>query len=294
MAPFGAGNPAFVFATQNLIAIDSSPIGKTGEHLQVLVKDEHEETRRIIWWQGAQEFVPAGRFDLAYSLRSSNFRGQAEVQVEWIHARPVSEEVIEFVETRKYKNIVDLREVPHPEDRLKEYMHDDILLWDEMNNHPGYSVNRNQLKKAKTLIVWNPPPGRNELTQVLRTVQPSEIILFAVPGGIDTPSEFLKKLTGMVRFALRTKSGQIDLNALAGALNQRSTAVEAGLRWLSARGFIRIVMETSNIFEIAEGGVPDEDKVIVMETALRNILRETSAFRSFYAHSNLREVLNPE
>jgi len=69
LAPFGAGNPPFVFATENLQIADVVPIGKTGEHLQVLVEDARGQT------------LPSGSFDLAYTLRASDYRGQPEVQM---------------------------------------------------------------------------------------------------------------------------------------------------------------------------------------------------------------------
>ena len=74
LAPFGAGNPPLVYATGNLRIADSSPIGRTGEHLQVLVEDTRGQTRRVIWWQGEQGLLPSGRFDLAYTLRPSEGR----------------------------------------------------------------------------------------------------------------------------------------------------------------------------------------------------------------------------
>ncbi len=72
LAPFGAGNPPLVFASRNLTLLDSTPIGKTQEHLMTIVEDEEGNTRRVIWWQGARSMLPEGRFDLAYHARPVN------------------------------------------------------------------------------------------------------------------------------------------------------------------------------------------------------------------------------
>jgi len=143
-------------------------------------------------------------------------------------------------------------------------------------------------------VIWNQPPGPEELTQALKTVKPSTVILFAVESGNDSPDGFLRSLTGMVRYALRAKNGQVELSELAAALNQRVSAVEAGLRWLTARGFVRIIAESPDHFELAEGGIPDTEKVCLMETTLRSILSETAAFRTFYQCADPQALLRPE
>lgn len=290
LAPFGAGNPPLVFATRDLQVVDFSPVGKSGEHLQVVVGDQSGQTRRFIWWQGDRSLLPAGRFDLAYTLRAGNYRGQPDIQMEWLHARPSLETALEIA-VRAYEQIIDLRKAEDPVAVLPQYLDRDALLWQEAGSPLPHSRNRNQLEPASMLIIWNPPPGREVLLQAVKSVQPNKIVLFAVPGGSDALEEFLKNLTGMVRFALRARGGQIELGALAAALNQRTSAVEAGLRWLAARGFITIQDETSDQWTLAEGGTADPEKVRIMETALRSTLRETAAFRLFYLRAQPEEIL---
>lgn len=290
LAPFGAGNPPLVFATRNLHAVDSNPVGKTGEHLQVLVEDERGQTRRLIWWQADQELLPAGRFDLAYTLRASNYRGQPEIQMEWLHARPIPEAVPEIT-ARKYEAIFDHRSADEPLALLRQYLSEKAVLWQEGKPLPPEARTRSELEPGETLIIWNPPPGRMELLQALKSSRPKRVVLFAVPGGSDSPADFLKNLTGMVRYALRARGGQVALFRLAEALNQRISVVEAGIRWLSARGFITIQAESQEGWRLAQGGVPDPERVKLMETALRSILQETAAFRSFYTRAEPEEIL---
>ena len=91
LAPFGSGNPPIVFASKNLIVRDSRVIGRTGEHLRVTVEDASGKTQSLLWWQGAGVPQPEGQFDLAYTLRASDYHGRREVQAEWLHARPIVE-----------------------------------------------------------------------------------------------------------------------------------------------------------------------------------------------------------
>ena len=55
------------------------------------VADGEGNAKEVIWWDGASWPVPTGRFDLAYVVRASTYRGQTGVQVVWREARPVAE-----------------------------------------------------------------------------------------------------------------------------------------------------------------------------------------------------------
>jgi hypothetical protein len=247
----------------------------------------------VIWWQGAQGLLPGGRFDLAFSLRASNYRGQSEAQMEWLHARLIPETVPEIA-VSACEQIVDLRRAADPLAMLTQHLSGDALLWQEGVDRLPQARNRCQFEPAQTLIIWNAPPGRDELLQALRAVRPKNVVLFAAPGPIDEPAEFLKRLTGMVRYALRARRGMVELNSLAAALNQRPSAVEAGLRWLAARGYIQIAAESLDQWELIEGGTPDPERLAIMERALRSILKETAAFRAFYNRADAEEILRLE
>lgn len=111
LAPFGAGNPPLVLSIPRLNVLASSTIGRDGSHLQVVVKDEFDQTRRVLRWGGADWPLPEGPFDLACVVRASNYRGQRDVQVEWIDARPVEAPEIDL---RRRLAVIDQRGLDHP------------------------------------------------------------------------------------------------------------------------------------------------------------------------------------
>src|SRR5690606_37687073 len=89
LSPFGAGNPPLTLASRGLSIKSSRTVGRGQEHLQLVLTDDSGTTQRAIWWNGASEDLPQGRFDLAYVARASDYRGQREVQIEWQDARPL-------------------------------------------------------------------------------------------------------------------------------------------------------------------------------------------------------------
>ena len=207
LAPFGPGNPALILSARNLTLQSSSMIGKTGEHLQLIVEDSTGVSKRVVWWQGARAGLPEGPFDLAYSLRSSNYRGLPEVQVEWIDARPIQGSLADLV--TQAIEVLDYRDIEDPRSALERLLKEkDLVIWSEGGPAPdAAAVDRYHLHIAGTLVVWNIPPGRRELQQAIQAVIPRRVALFNANAVPDQPGEFLKRLAGLVRFSLKNRQG---------------------------------------------------------------------------------------
>lgn len=294
LAPFGAGNPPIILAARSVKAVDTASIGKSGEHLQIVIEDEGGNTRRVLWWQGVREWIPEGRFDLAFTARSSNYRGSVEVQLEWIDARILEIPGEVMVSRKSHLRVLDFRDASDPQAQLATLREEaDCVIWREGksdDNPEGYP--RSHLMPADTLVIWNPPPGRGELIQAMARVNPATVALFAVPAVKDDPQTFLTTLSGLVRHALRSRAGEISVSQLGGILNQRETTIKAGIRWLIARGFVRMLESDGEKITLAENGVPDMEAVPELEKRIRELLDETAAFRAFYLRTDPSELLS--
>ncbi len=77
----------------------------------------------------------------------------------------------------------------------------------------------------------------------MQRVRPKTVVLLAVDPGLDRPDVFLARLAGLVKRALGQHNGQISWRVLAAATAQREATVREGLRWLAARGHVRIAAE---------------------------------------------------
>ncbi len=108
LAPFGAGNPSLTFASRNVTLKAVRKIGKTQEHLRLNLEDDHGNTTSILWWNGIEDELPetGSKIDIAYSLRASTFRGERQLQLQYIDCRVVEEKVVEV--KRKKIEVVDL------------------------------------------------------------------------------------------------------------------------------------------------------------------------------------------
>jgi single-stranded-DNA-specific exonuclease len=287
LAPFGRGNPALTLAVRELRILSHATIGRTGEHLRLTVQDVHETTQTVFWWQGADQPLPGGIFDLALTLRASDYRGMAEVQAEWIHARLQEPDAVE-IEPVPTIEIRDYRGVSSPEAVLRDLVAlEEIQVWAEGHTPPAVEVRtRLELKPCPRLAVWNSPPSMYVWQAALDRTQPDEVILFAQDPGLDQREAFLGQLAALVKFALRAKQGQIDLKRAAAKLGHRANTVAAGLEHLEATAVLAIVERGEERWQVLAGaGQPDAEKVELASARLDLRLEETSAYRQYFRNA---------
>jgi single-stranded-DNA-specific exonuclease len=295
LAPFGAGNPPLTLAVRDLRVLSEVTLGRTGEHRRVTVEDAHERSQTVFWWHGADWPLPQGRFDLALTVRASDYRGVAEVQVEWLNARETEPAVIEVAAAPAIL-VTDRRGAPDPRAALRRLIAEgDVQVWAEGDGPPGAeSRTRCQLQPGRRLAVWMLPPGPRELRAVLEAVQPEELILFGHDPGLDEIGAFLVRLAGLVKFALRTREGLVDLERAAAATAQRVITMQAGLELLAAQGQVRLVEQGEAHWRLAPDDTrgqalasapPDAQAVETLRARLQALLAETAAYRDYFRNA---------
>jgi single-stranded-DNA-specific exonuclease len=295
LAPFGPGNPPLTLVSKGLSLTGHSTVGRTGEHLQLIVEDEEGTAQRVIWWQGANWPLPEGRFDLAYVVRASDYRGQRDVQVEWVDARPIEEPRPDgFPKTRQVLEIVDYRREPNPRKILERLRaQEDVQIWSEAETKAEVAgQDRYELQPSKVLIVWTTPPGPAELRTVLEKVAPETVYLFGIDPGLDPPEAFLRHLAGLTRYALNSRQGRANVSTLAAATAQREATMRQGIAWLAARGHLEVLSEDGDVIQLAEGDqVVDPKGVQKPLESLKALLEETAAYRAHFARADKETLI---
>ncbi len=311
LAPFGPGNPPLVLAARRVHLVSSRTVGRDEAHRLVRVADEQGAERQVIWWNGGSEEPPVGAIDLAYVARASTYRGVREVQVEWVASRPVWDTgaVVAgagLAPAPAAITVADYRQARAPRQILDDLVsrgdaaQGEVAVWREAGaatNLPGYD--RRSLPRAGTLVIWTIPPGPAELRAALARVRPERVCLFAQDPGVDLASDFIGRLTGLVKHALTAKDGRVDLEALAAATAQRRIVVEIGLAWLEVQGVIHVIERAGD--EIHLGGsrltmqppqpprsFEEKEKATLR---LQTAAAETAAYRAFYRSADAAAIV---
>ncbi|MEJ2351801.1 MAG: DHHA1 domain-containing protein [Anaerolineales bacterium] len=299
LAPFGPGNPGLVLASKSLTLKNHRPVGRNGEHRQLVVEDEQGASREVIWWNGSGWPLPEGTFDLAFTARASDYLGQRQVQVEWVEARSV-EAAASAIPQRAVIEVIDYRGRPQPLTALKSLPQGaDLEIWCEGEGRAklaglGFSCqDRYGLSPAESLVIWTTPPGPRELGAALEIVSPERVYLFGIDPHMDQMEGFLKQLAGLVKYTLREKKGQVRISALAASTAQRKATARKGLAWLQGRGFIQMLAEQNGEVLLAEGRQNKSHDLGEIAAQLEALLRETAAYRAHFGRADAEELVCP-
>jgi hypothetical protein len=262
----------------------AAEIGKTKEHLRLTVEDETGNTQNILWWGGAGETLPdsESKFDVAYSLRASTFRGERQVNLTFEELRLAEEKV---VEVQPAKLIVrDMRGQPSLLN-----LQPSTLIWAEGADR-SVGTPRFELRQADEFSIYTSPPSHAELLQALNIVKPKVIYVFGVSPAVEKPDEFLSHLAGLCKFVINQRRGHVALQELASAMATRESAVRIGLEWLAAGGHVAIVPEEEAVVLSKGNGEANQYLQKELFIAVRGILEETAAFRAYFSKADLNQL----
>jgi single-stranded-DNA-specific exonuclease len=293
LAPFGAGNPALTFATHKVGLRSVTTIGKNREHLRLTVEDENGNLQSVLWWGGAGNELPeeGSKFDIAYSLRASTFRGDKQVTLQFEEFRIVEEVPPEL---RKHKiEIVDYR------------LESVSLLTGLQDQAPALQIwaegadkvkgrNRLELQPAEELAIYTAPPSSADLRAALETVKPQKVYLFGVSPGPEKADAFLGRLAGLAKYVINQKGGIVTVAELAVVTGQREGAIRLGLEWLAAGGHVSIQRDDGTV-QLSPGN-HESNQYLQRELylAVKGILEETAAYRLHFQRADAESLMNFE
>lgn len=207
LAPFGAGNPGLVYVARNLKLKSKREIGRTRDHLALVVEDEQGNDQRVFWWNGARWDIPNGKFDLAFSARMGSYRGNQEIQAAVIDFQ-ITEELEEKISEYSF---IDYRNVANPEKELEDIREKEVELavWAEADHKKTVNgLYRHEVKSAEALIIWTTPPSFSVMKDVIERVNPTRIYLFDNRTDMNTMKALIQRVLGLVKFSLENKEGK--------------------------------------------------------------------------------------
>ena len=298
LAPFGPGNPALVLVAHNLTLKKHSTIGRGDEHLKLIVEDENGNSREVLWWQGAGSRLPQGRFDLAFTVRASDYQGARDVQVEWVDARLLDAEITAVEPVRRIE-IVDYRQQGHPLAILKQLAVDrEVQVWCEAEASQKLEAagiagrRRQELIACPVLAIWTTPPGPSELQAALKQTDPEVVFLFGVDPETADQHTFMARLAGLVKYTLTNHAGQANLTDLASATAQSEITVRKGLEYLARRGDVEIVLEGNGRLTLTTGNKVRSSQEEWAAETLKALLAETAAYRTYFNKADKAQLIN--
>ena len=282
-------------ATRNVRISSKRALGQRGDHLKLTVEDDAGNRQPVFYWRGAdaEDDLPTGRFDLAYTLRANTFRGKTEVMVEWLDARSIADDSGAIsIQPERGATWEDYRDLAWPAAtaKLREVsaQYPDAGFWGEVKTPDADQITLRQLKRCElrpvpTLVVWTVPPGPQVWSALLDACQPERIVTFGITPELDTLDAFLQRFAGLLKFAAR-RGDPVALCRLASALAHTEQATLAGLQWFAARGHYTIDYTDDGLLQVGAGdgtGAGAAEKSSTQARVQRH-LSEAAAYRHYW------------
>jgi single-stranded-DNA-specific exonuclease len=296
LAPFGEGNPPVTLATRNVTIEHARTFGRKGEHRAMIVADERGHTQPMNWWRGAEADLPAGRFDVAYTIKSTDYRGEPALSIEWIGYQIVLTPSVAIAAPTARIEIVDWRSkdlarVSFEDLRAQLKSTQDFIVWADGPSAAPFPVTRRyDLAEADTLVVWSAPCGWRELSYAIERVKPKTLYLCSVDEMEDRFEPLMTRLAGLLKHDLNRREGHVDVVRLAAALGQRLSTARKGIEWLEAEGEVRVVEWREDHVVIARGDGQKSDEAEAIRSELHVLLSETAAWRAYYRRMTVEQI----
>lgn len=283
LAPFGPGNPQFIFASKNININKSSTFGKSRNHIRFSVSDSNNISMDLLWWKGANKSIPDSKVDIIYRPGKNTYKGKDQLQIEIIEMRPSEEALKEIHAASQKLEIIDLRSKEINFDEIiKSYP--DIVVWAEgLSEIKKLPIeNRINLQPANSLFIFSCPPSLLDIAKAWKIVNPQILILGKMIPEMDSMNSLLKAISGMINLAVNRRAGVFDIYRAAAATGHRVKTIIAILRYLHLRGKISIKEHPNTEFTISFGGIEDITQASLYENYLRFLIQETISFRKWY------------
>jgi single-stranded-DNA-specific exonuclease len=283
LAPYGPGNPIPVLVSKDLSIKSRIAIGKTEDHSQLILQDKTGQQHKVIWWQSSALPMPDGRFDLAYSIRKSNYRGKEEIQIQWVDFRQIEPAGLATTSSKPEVQIIDMRSSGSQEVTIQSLVKElDALVWAEgIAQFQFPCVNRLNLKPTLNLVIASIPPSIHVLTEILTFSRPKTIYLFKFDSENDQIQIFLQQLSGLVLYTINHRGGWLIYKEVAAKLCHTEKSVQTGIEWLIANGTIQVSEHMGETICIRRDGTRDDKALPAITKHLNDLLKETRAYRSY-------------
>ena len=270
LEPFGASNPSPTFCINNAILKKKMLMGQDKTHLKLFVEKDGKEFQCIRWGLGDISLLEKDTLDIAFAPQINEYNGETTLQllIKDIHSEYLKEEEpeensLEFNihDDRKKKDILNL-----VEDYCKNPKADVLVFAEDKNIietlKPYKTIfekisNTNNLHQAKTLMFFDYPTDDEHYRYILEQVSPKRIHFMEYNSMPIKVENFVKTLSGMIKFVCNNKEGIFDITGASSFLAVNNIAITTILDIFNENNIIKIIDANENECKLELGTKTD-------------------------------------
>ena len=248
LEPCGQNNPSPIFGLKDTTLKDSRVIGKNANHLKFICQKDEINFECVKWSENDFKIPLNSTLDIAFSPRLNVFNNEENIQLE------ICDVFCEKYTPKKENNslkIYDHRKKDGILNQICDYLKRDdldITIWAKnvktIENLKNYPEIKNKFYENKdryeSIMFFNYPSNFEELKAVLNEINPVKIH-FMKDNYDENIENYIKLLSGMLKYAHNHKNGEISIVKLACACGTSEAFVQLALEIFENSGSIEIL-----------------------------------------------------
>ncbi|MCQ2957388.1 MAG: single-stranded-DNA-specific exonuclease RecJ [Candidatus Gastranaerophilales bacterium] len=267
LEPYGEGNKSCLFGMKNLVLKKISTIGSNNNHLKMLFEDENSHTvfEGLIWNKNSHKIELLDTADLTFVPQINEYKGNKTVQLIikniFIKNREIETEDIDFDENAKIQTIlVDHRKKTDFFKMINGYLsknNAEIYLENNnlLNQLDDYSYikkairNRFDLALSEELMFFSTPCCEEDFSSIIKSVSPKKVHIFNCNDNKIDITEFIKKVSGMLKYSSTHYDNKIDIKKSLSYLSCSKEAFDLCLELLNDCNVIKLKEQYEDFYE---------------------------------------------
>jgi single-stranded-DNA-specific exonuclease len=287
LAPFGNGNLTPQFISTQLTVEEDRRLGREGEHRRLVVSSPSGARLPVLWFNSSDDELPAGPLDLVYTITVNTFRGERNLQLNYVASR--SSEAVEGATVAATKPLVQIHDLRNAAITLDQLPGPDRAAWyAEGTKLEAWGVAyapRNAIAHApgRPLVIFSAPPSAHLLRLLFDQHQPSAVYLVGQLTHDDSVEGVVRAVAGMCKYALH-RGQPLQLDRMAARLGLTPQIIRQSLLWLQAKSHFKLQgWEKDGTAQIvAASEEADDETAQLLLAQLTELLAEVRAYRRYF------------
>ncbi len=306
LEPFGACNPAPIFSLKNLKLKEKRLMGENKDHLRLTCQSGDKEFTCIRWSEGDIALTAGDILDIAFHPQINEYNGNTSVQLilDDVHSEYLKEDEGENgAEVKYYDHRKKTSILPQVEDYVKNSAHNILIfaeskqIIDSLRPFKTLSecvVNRDELTACDGLMFFDYPADRETFEAIIEQTSPGAIHFMNYEIKPFDEKEFLKTVSGMLKFSANNNGGKVELRRCASFLGKSYEVFRVLFSIFEEIGLIKIVEKAQQHYKITFNEGVDLAQALHSEkyAILLDLIEECETFRTSLMEESLDQILN--
>ena len=262
LEPFGASNPAPIFAMKNLKVKEKRLMGEEKNHLKITGEISGKELSCIRWQMGDIAIGKGDIFDVAFHPQVNVFNDITSIQliIDDIHSDALPDETeenadkIKVYDHRKKTDILPLVEDYVKQSKLNiRIFAESRQVLEKLEPYKtlhSKAFTRKNISSCDSVMFFDYPADEEDFNNILEKTGAKTLHLMKYDMKIFDEKEFLTTVYKMLKFACHNNGGKVDINRFTSFLGKSNRVLNLLFEIFEEAGIIEILEKTPDFYVI--------------------------------------------